>query len=85
MTIFIYIYIYIYIYIHARKSLQLWLTLCHPTNCSLLGPFVLGILQARILEWLATSPPGDLFNPGIEPVSPELAGEFFTIEPHTHI
>ena len=38
---------------HACKSLQLWLTLCHPTNCSLLGPFVLGILQARILEWVA--------------------------------
>ena len=26
-------------------------------------------------------PPGDLPNPGIEPGSPALAGEFFTAEP----
>ena len=39
-------------------------------------------LQARILEWVAISPPGDLPHPGIEPaslLSPELAGEFFTV------
>ena len=37
-----------------------------------------GILQARILEWVAM--PGDLPKLGIEPVSlmsPALAGEFF--------
>ena len=28
-------------------------TLCDPTNCSLLGFSVHGILQARILEWVA--------------------------------
>ena len=42
------------------------------------------IFQARILEWLSISPPGELPNPGIElmsPVSPALAGEFFTTEP----
>ena len=33
----------------------------------------MGILQARILEWVAmSSPPGDLPNPGIEPRSPVL-------------
>ena len=32
---------------------------------SLPGPFVHGILQARILEWVA-NPPGDLPNPGCE-------------------
>ena len=40
-----------------------------------------GILQARILEWVAFSPPGDLPIPGIEPeslISPVLAGGFFT-------
>ena len=26
-------------------------------------------------------PPGDLLDPGIQPVSPELAGGFFTTEP----
>ena len=36
---------------------------------SLLGSSVHGILQARILEWVAVPPPGDLPNPGIEPVS----------------
>ena len=30
---------------------------------------------------LPFSPPGDLPNPGIEPVSPALAGKFFTIAP----
>ena len=30
----------------------------------------MGILQARILEWVATPPLGDLPNPGIEPAFP---------------
>ena len=40
-----------------------------------------GILQARILEWVAMPPPGDLSNSGIKPPSlmaPALAGGFFT-------
>ena len=51
-------------------------------DCSLPGFSVHGILQARILEWVAFLPPGELPNPGIEPASltsPALAGEFFTI------
>ena len=32
---------------------QLYLTLCDPMNCSQPGSFVHGILQARILEWVA--------------------------------
>ena len=32
---------------------QLCLTLSDPTNCSLSGSSVHGILQARILEWVA--------------------------------
>jgi len=34
---------------------QSCLTLCDPMNCSLPGPSVHGILQARILEWVAIS------------------------------
>ena len=34
---------------------QSCLTLCHPTGCSLPGSVVRGILQARILEWVAIS------------------------------
>ena len=37
---------------HAQ-SLQSCLTLCDPTDCSLSGSSVLGILQSRILEWVA--------------------------------
>ena len=45
------------------------------TVCNAPGSSIHGILQARILEWVAIFPPGDLPNPGIEnviPVSPEL-------------
>ena len=38
--------------VHA-KSFQSCLTLCDPMNCSLPGSSVHGILQARILEWIA--------------------------------
>ena len=34
---------------------QSYPTLCHPMDCSLLGSSVPGILQARILEWVAIS------------------------------
>ena len=39
----------------AAKSLQLCPTLCHPIDGSLPGSPVPGILQARILEWVAIS------------------------------
>ena len=51
----IYVYIYINTYICAcmhAKLLQLCLTL-QPVGCSLSGSSVHGILQARILEWVA--------------------------------
>ena len=39
----------------CAKSLQSYLALCDPINCSPPGPSVPGILQARILEWVAIS------------------------------
>ena len=36
------------------KLFQLCLTFCNPMDCSLPGSSVHGILQARILEWIAT-------------------------------
>ena len=39
----------------AAKSLQSWPTLYDPIDGSLLGSPVPGILQARTLEWVATS------------------------------
>jgi len=51
---------------------QLYLTLCDPMECSPPSSSVHGILQARILEWVAIHFPGNLSNPGIEPRSLEL-------------
>ena len=56
-------------------------TLCHPMDYSPPGSSVHGISQARILEWVTISTPGDLPDPRIEPVSlmsPVSAGGFFT-------
>ena len=63
---------------------QLYPTLCDPMDCSPPGSSVHGILQARILEWVAvpssrgSSPPGDQIHVS---QSPALAGNFFTIAP----
>ena len=40
-----------------------------------------GILQARILEWIAFPSPGDLPDPGIEPGSPTFPADALTSEP----
>jgi len=50
-------------------------------DCSPPGPFVHGILQSRILECVALSSSRGSSQPGIEAVSPALAGTFFTTEP----
>ena len=39
------------------------------------GPLSTGILQVRILEWVAFPPPGKLSNTGIEPGSPALQAD----------
>ena len=44
------------------------LALCNPGDCSLPGSSVHGILQSRILEWVAM--PGDLSHLGLQPTSP---------------
>ena len=60
--------------------------LCDPMDCSLPGPSVHGIFQARILE-LAFPTPEDLPDPRIEPpslvspVAPALVGKFVTTAP----
>ena len=56
-------------------------TLCDHMDYSLPGSSVHGILQARILEWVAIPFSEDLPDLGIEPrslTSPALAVEFFT-------
>ena len=49
-------------------------TLCNTMDCSPQAP-VLGILQARILEWVAVFFPRRSSNPGIKPGSPELQAD----------
>ena len=69
--------------VHA-KSLQSCLTLCDPMDYSLPGSSVHGILQARILEWVAmpssrgSSPPRDRTQVSCGSC---IAGGFFTAEP----
>ena len=60
---------------------QSCLTLRDPVDCSPRGSSVHGILQARILEWVAIPPPGDLPDPGIEPRSPALQEDSLLTEP----
>ena len=58
-----------------------WKSLSHVQLFATPWPIVHGILQAKILEWVAFPSPGDLPNPEIEPrslLSPALAGGFFT-------
>ena len=42
---------------------------------------VCGILQARILEWVAIPFSRDLHNPGIEPRSPALQSDYYSKVP----
>ena len=49
---------------------QLCPTLCDPMDYNVPGSSAHGVLQARILEWVAISSPGDIPDPGIEPTSP---------------
>ena len=71
----------------AAESLQSCPTLCDPMDCHLPDSSVRGLLQARILEWVATpstrgsSPPRDQNRVSC------TAGRFFTAEPpaKTHI
>ena len=55
-----------YLPVHAQSCL----TLCDPMDCSLPGSSICGILQARIVEWVAMSSSRDLPDPGIKPMSP---------------
>ena len=60
-------------HIHESESVShsAGLTLCHPINCSLRGSSTDGILQARMLEWVAIPFSKGSSWPGIKP------------EPHT--
>ena len=66
----------------CAKLVQSCPTLCDPMECNPPGSSVHGILQARIMDWIAmpsfrgSSPPRDQTQVSM---SPALAGRFFTI------
>ena len=53
----------------TNSVIQSYLTLCDPVDCNQPGSAAHGILQARILEWVARPSSRGLLDPGIEPVS----------------
>ena len=58
---------------------QLCPTLCDPMDWSLPGSSVQGILQARILEWVAISFSRGSSQPRDETQVSRITGRFFTI------
>ena len=69
----------------AYKLFQLCPTVCDALDCTPPGSSVHGILQARVLIWVAMPSSEDLPDPGIEPgslVSPALARVFFYCSCH---
>ena len=54
---------------------------CDSMDYSLPGSSVHGVLQARILEWVATPFPRDLPDPGMEPRSSALQADPLLSEP----
>ena len=60
----------------ARARTPACLTPCDPVGCS-----PAGFSRHKYWSGLLCPPPGDLPNPGTEPVSPVLAGRFFTTAP----
>ena len=79
----VYIYIYIYTYICVLSHFNhVWL--CDPMNYSLPGSCVHGILQVRILQWVAMPPSkGSSWHRDQTwvPCGSCIAGKFFTTEP----
>ena len=54
---------------------------CNPMDYSLPGSSVHGVLQARILEWVANPFSRDLPDPGIGPGSPAMQADSLLSEP----
>ena len=75
---------------HVRLFVAPWTAACHGASISMgfsmEPPFsktasIHGILQARILEWVAIFFSGDLPDPGIKPVPPALQADSLRPEP----
>ena len=69
-----------HVHIHVYAQLLNHPTIYNPVDCSPPGSSFHGILQQVYWSGLPFPSPGDLPNPGIEPISPALS-RFFTTEP----
>lgn len=58
---------------------HIWL--CKSMDCRLLGFFVHGIIQERIMEWVVKLLQGNFPNPGLEPKSSALQVDSLRSEP----
>ena len=77
-----------HIYVCLCSVTQSCPTLCYPMDCNPPGSLSMEFSRQEYWSRFPFSFPGDLPNPGIEPVSPALAGGFFTTVPpgkHIHV
>ena len=63
------------VYVYVCVSCSVMCDSLRPMDCSLPGCPFHGIFEARILEWVAITFPGDISDPGIEPGSPALQAD----------
>ena len=63
------------------QSLSCVQLFCNPMDCSHQTPLSMGFPRQEYWNRLPFPSPGDLPSPRIEPMSPALAGRFFTTEP----
>ena len=66
--------------VHAQSLCHVWLS---ETPCTVAhqAPVSIGLSQQEYWSGLPFPPPGELSEPGIEPMSPALTGGFFTTKP----
>ena len=63
----------------CAKVLQSCPTLCNPMNVACQAPLSMGFSMQEYWSGLPFPPPGYLPNPGVESVSPALAGIFLSL------
>ena len=66
---------------HAQSCLTLWGHFVTPWTVAHQAPLSMEFPKQEYWSGLPFPPPGNLPDPGIKPVSPALAGRFFTTEP----
>ena len=64
------------VHAHVLNSVGLFVT---PWTVAHQAPLSMGLLRQEYKSGLPFPPPGDLPNPGIGPLSPALAGRFFSV------